>query len=98
MHDWQAMGLQRSKETGPLHKIRLEDFQSAVDWMKRSIARNGYMILDVALDADLGMWMFRVQDGVVVKVEHDLVARAQDCLDAINGYIQTQAGQTWRQQ
>lgn len=96
MHDWSAMGLIRKKETAPLHRVCLEDFQQAVDWMKRCFANKGYMILDVRLDADLGLWLFRVQDEVLIRVEHDLVARAQASLEAIGDHVRGQENRSWQ--
>lgn len=77
-------GVQRKKPTHMLFQVRLEDFQSAVDWLRAYIFRySGHVVTEVALVPDVEQWHFQVEEGFAVPIPHDTVQRLENTLTEI---------------
>lgn len=83
-HDWSAMGLLPSKEPHHLHDIKIHDYQEAIDWVKREIARFGQLTLRVELLPEREVWKFYITEEIAptfVLVPHEIVRRVQGAID-----------------
>lgn len=84
-HDWAAMGLTPTKPLPDLCHARIEDYQPAIEWVKKHIARFGYFVINVTLEPYLAMWYFDVGESKV-KVEHETVKTLQLNLDRLEDF------------